>query len=608
MDNHLVVLANGPWYELFYNLAFIVCLFIYLVEGNRRKFPMLKWVFLLVFTQLLFIFGSKVVTFSTHDFYLLLTRFQLPESQNKSLAGGLLFGGIGFVAGIAFLRFKQNIADAFALAIPAGIAVQRLGCFAAGCCHGRISDLPWAVKYPAQTLPHFHQFNENLITNNDFLSLPVHPVQLYEMAGLLAVVFVIFKLRNAFKAKGSLALLSFILIFMVRFVSEFFRDPAAHTIGGKMFMVFNTTQLVLVPLTLLFIFILWKREKTGQAATSATATDFNPAFAFLLFLILTTCFRALKNWFTLPEVMVLTVTFIVAYTLLGFRIFQKLYYSPYRWLYLAGFIIPLILTAQTYPTGEQDSVFVKKYKTLKIGLGTGDFENSYSLGQGEGCDRVSNTQYFRQQYTLGGAAIEFTEERPELKQQFRYGAEAMIGKHTETRLSDNMVNENTLFGITPYLNFETNWFGIGGGLHVGNLAYAYENISDDGTGIPKSGVKEVNVYPQLYLRTGPQRWFFVDYRLADHFPSSFPGIRQQLGIGTGLGTKNGTRLRLGFNLYEMYYFTGYVPIENRIVIEPMIIWGKSPQYDADNKNFYQYSVSVGYRFGFSEGEKLKKKY
>jgi hypothetical protein len=58
----------------------------------------------------------------------------------------------------------------------------------------------------------------------------------------------------------------------------------------------------------------------------------------------------------------------------------------------------------------------------------------------------------------------------------------------------------------------------------------------------------------------------------------------------------------------MYYFTGYVPIENRIVIEPMIIWGKSPQYDADNKNFYQYSVSVGYRFGFSEGEKLKKKY
>jgi phosphatidylglycerol:prolipoprotein diacylglycerol transferase len=607
MDNHFVVLANGPWYEFFYNLAFIVCLIIFLIEGFRRKFPMLKWVFLLAFTQLLFIFGSKVVTFSTHDFYLLLTHFQLPETDQKSLAGGLLFGGLGLVAGIVFLRFKQNISDAFALAIPLGVAIQRLGCFAAGCCHGRVSDLPWAVKYPVQTLPHFHQFNDKLITYKDLLSLPVHPVQLYEMAGLLAVVFVILKMRNAFKVKGSLLLFSFTLIFIVRFVTEFFRDPAAHTIGGNMFMVFTTTQLVLFPLTMLFLFLLLKREKISQAASSGTATDLNPALAFLLFLILTMCFRTLKNWFTLPEVMVLTVTFIVAYTLLGFRIFQNLYYSPYRWLYLAGFILPMMLTAQTFPTEKQDSVYVKKYKAIKIGLGTGDFENSYSIGHGEGCDRVSNTEYFRQQYTLGGAAIEFTEERPELKQQFRYGAEVMIGKHTETRISDNLVTNNTMFGITPYLNFETNWIGIGGGLHVGNLIYADEYGSGEGYTIPVTASKNVNAYPQVYLRAGPQRWLFIDYRLADHFPSSFPGIRQQLGIGTGLGSKNGTRLRLGFDLYESYYFTGYFPIENKFVIEPIIIWGQSPQYNTD-KIFYQFSLGVGYRFGFSEGEKLKKKF
>lgn len=607
MDNYFVISLNGPWYELFYNLAFIVCLAIYLYEGYHRKFPMLKWIFLLTLTQLLFIFGSKVVTFSADDFYLLFTRFQLPETQTKSLAGGLLFGGIGFFAGIAFLRFKQNIADAFALALPMGIAIQRLGCFAAGCCHGRISDLPWAVKYPVQTLPHFHQFNDNLITHGDFLSLPVHPVQLYEMLGLLAVVAVILKLRNSFKVKGSLVLLSFILIFVVRFVVEFFRDPAAHTIGGEMFFVFNTTQLVLFPLTILFIFVLWKNERIVRVAAVSTGVDFSPGIAFLLFLILTTCFRALKHWFTLPEVMVLVVTFTVAYILLGIRLFQKLYYSPYRWLYMAGFILPVLLTAQTFPETSQDSVYVKKYKTLKIGIGTGDFENSYSVGQGEGCDRVSNTEYFRQQYTVGGAAFEFTQERPELKQQFSYGAEAMIGKHTETRLSDNKVNNTTLFGVTPYLNFETNWLGIGGGVHVGNLSYVYENTGADGYGIPETGSSNVNIYPQFYLRAGPQRWFFIDYRLADHFPSAFPGIRQQLGLGTGLGTKNGTRFRLGFNLYEIYYFTGYIPVKNMVVIEPMILWGKSPRYTPD-KNYYQFSLGVGYRFGFSEGERLKKKY
>lgn len=605
MDNHLVISANGPWYELFYNLAFIVCLVIYLYEGYSRKFPMLKWIFLLAITQLLFIFGTKVVTFSADDFYLLFTSFQLPETQNKSLAGGLLFGGIGFFAGISFLRFKQNISDAFALALPMGIAIQRLGCFAAGCCHGRISDIPWAVKYPVQTLPHFHQFNDNLITHSDFLSLPVHPVQLYEMLGLLAVVAVILKLRNSFKAKGSLVLLSFILIFAVRFVVEFFRDPAAHTIGGEMFFVFNTTQLVLLPLTVIFIFILWKNEKTYHAVPSSTAVDFSPAIAFLLFLIIITCFRALKYWFTLPEVIALVIKFIVAFTLIGIRLFQKLYYSPYRWLYLAGFVLPVFLTAQTFPAGVQDSVYVKKYKTIKIGMGTGDFENSYDIGQGEGCDRISNTEYFRQQYTLGGAAFEITEERPELKQQFRYGAEAMIGKHTETRISDNKVNNTTLFGLTPYLNYEINWLGMGGGLHMGNLSFAYENTSDDGSGIPQTGSNKVYVYPQIYLRAGPQRWIFIDYRLANHFPSAFPGIRQQFGIGTGLGTDNGTRLRLGYNTTDIYYFTGYVPIKNKVVIEPMILWGKSP-LDITGKNYYQFSLSVGYRFGFSEGERLIK--
>lgn len=606
MDNHFVVLSNGPWYELFYNLAFIVCLAIFLYEGYSRKFPMLKWIFLLLLTQLLFIFGTKVVTFSADDFYLLFTSFQLPETQSKSLAGGLLFIGIGFFAGIALLRFKQNISDAFALALPVGIAIQRIGCFAAGCCHGRISDLPWAVKYPVQTLPHFHQFNDNLITNSDFLSLPVHPVQLYEMLGLVAVAVVIIKLRSSFKIKGSLVLLSLILIFVVRFVVEFFRDPAAHTIGGEMYYVFNTTQLVLFPLTLLFIFFLWKNERIVPVAATSTGVDFSPAIAFLLFLILTACFRALKHWFTLPEVMVLVFTFVVAYTWLGIRLFKKLYYSPYHWLYMAGFIVPLLLTAQTFPENTQDSVFVKRYKTLKLGLGTGDFENSYNIGQGEGCDRVSNTQYFRQQYTLGGAAFEFTEERPELKQQLRYGAEAMLGKHTETRISDNKVNNTTLFGFTPYINFESNWVGVGAGLHAGNLTFIYENVSKDGYGIAETGSKSIYVYPQGYLRFGPQRWIFVDYRFADHFPSALPGIRQQFGVGTGLGTKNGTRLRLGISAGEINYFTGYVPIKNKVVVEPMILWGKSPQNLTD-KNYYQFSLGVGYRFGFSEGERLKSK-
>lgn len=605
MEDYLIVASNGPWYNFFYNLAFLITLCILLFEGYRRKFPMLKWIFLIILTRLLFITGTKIVTFSAHDFSMLFSRFQLPETSGKSLMGGLFFGGMGLLAGRYLLRFKQNIWDAFAVALPVGIAIQRIGCFVTGCCYGKTCTLPWAIKYPVYTLPHFHQFNDKLISNHDFLSLPVHPVQLYEMAGLLVAVFLILKFRKTFKAAGSSFLLSLVLIFVVRLVSEFFRDPEAHTIGGEMVSVFNITQLVLVPLILLLSLLLWKREKASiQSVSNSPANDLGLTQAFVLFFLLLSCFRMLQSWFVFPEIVALLITFSVAVVLLGSFMIRHFYYSPYRMVYATAIVLPFIIMAQTFPAGQQDSVFVKKYQSVKIGFASGNFENSHDIGQGSGCDRVSNTEYFKQKYTLGAVALEFTEEKPELKQQFRYGAKAMLGNHRETRLSDHNATSTTLFGVTPYAGFETNWLGFGGGLNMGNLTYITENLSEDGTGIPKTGSKKANVIPQAYVRVGPERWFFVDYHYADFFPSALPGFRQQMGIGTGLGLHNGTNLRFGTNTDNIQYLSGYIPIENKFVLEPMYLWGRSPGY-ANDKYYSQFSLGLSYRFGHSEGKRLK---
>jgi phosphatidylglycerol:prolipoprotein diacylglycerol transferase len=70
--------------------------------------------------------------------------------------GFVFFGGLlgAALAGWAFTRWRGlsflRAADYFAVAIPIGHAIGRIGCFFAGCCHGR----------------------------------PPHPVQLYESAGL----------------------------------------------------------------------------------------------------------------------------------------------------------------------------------------------------------------------------------------------------------------------------------------------------------------------------------------------------------------------------------------------------------------------------------------
>jgi prolipoprotein diacylglyceryltransferase len=75
--------------------------------------------------------------------------------------GFVFFGGLAgaSLAGAAFavvhgLSFVRG-ADYFAVAVPLGHAIGRIGCFVAGCCHGR----------------------------------PPHPVQLYEAAGLALIAW-----------------------------------------------------------------------------------------------------------------------------------------------------------------------------------------------------------------------------------------------------------------------------------------------------------------------------------------------------------------------------------------------------------------------------------
>ena len=56
------------------------------------------------------------------------------------------------------MGIRRSTGDLFALALPAGEAVGRIGCHLNGCCYGEKCDAPWAVwqhgawRYPAQLL------------------------------------------------------------------------------------------------------------------------------------------------------------------------------------------------------------------------------------------------------------------------------------------------------------------------------------------------------------------------------------------------------------------------------------------------------------------------
>ena len=612
MKDYFLISTEGHYFSLFYNLAFLIALVLLLYEGHIRKFPMMKWVLLVLLSMFFFIIGTKIITYTPGEWDLFFKTFILPPAPKKSLIGGLLLGGAGLTAGKYILRFRQNFLDAFAVVLPLAIAIQRVGCFLTGCCYGKISTVPWAVSYPGYALPHYHHYQSGLITSFDYSSLPVHPVQLYELIGLIAGVLLLVYLRKHLKAKGSMFWYSMILIVMVRFITEFFRDPLAHTVGSEVIWILNTTQMAILPVSLLLILILVKMEsRTEPQNGNHEKRDLGMAHSFWFLLSMSAVLWSARNWFTYPEMLALAINLFVAITLMGSRLIRNFYYSPYRWLYLASLFIPIVIMAQTVPEYSRDlwRVKTKTYKSISAGFGSGRFNNYNQVG-GD-CDGYSR-EYFEQKYTLTGAGYYITREIPDFNEKMTYGLNVFGGQHIETRLSENTKKNHLLFGISPYISYDRKWAGIGGGVHFGELRYITENYRV--STFPRSASKFTQVYPRLYARVGPQNIFFVDYRLANQFPSALPGFRHQLGIGTGFGSESGVQVRFGstfgttsFNIPVTFhrYLAGYFPIENKIVIEPVILWGQRPENAPSyvNAGQFQFSLGLSYRFDYREEKK-----
>jgi phosphatidylglycerol:prolipoprotein diacylglycerol transferase len=79
-----------------------------------------------------------------------------PRVGGRSLLGGLVGGWLGVEIAKRYYGLKRSTGDMFALALPAGEAVGRIGCYLNGCCYGseyRGIGAIWqhgAWRYPAQ--------------------------------------------------------------------------------------------------------------------------------------------------------------------------------------------------------------------------------------------------------------------------------------------------------------------------------------------------------------------------------------------------------------------------------------------------------------------------
>lgn len=234
------------YYGLIFVLSFLIAYFILVYLAKERKLKLNKEDIadLILYLIISIVIGSRLfyVIFYNLKFYL-----SNPLQIFAVWHGGLSFHGglIGAIIGALFFCKKKKIsfyeiADIVVIPAALGLALGRIGNFINGELYGRITNLPWAVKF--KDAEGFR-----------------HPSQLYESLKNFIILGILWFIRNKNLPKGFL-FWSFVTMYScLRFFVEFFREPDMQ-LG---FIIYNLTmgQILCIITFFIGIYSLFRLKK-----------------------------------------------------------------------------------------------------------------------------------------------------------------------------------------------------------------------------------------------------------------------------------------------------------------------------------------------------------
>lgn len=143
--------------------------------------------------------------------------------------GSLLGVFVGFIAlARRYRRPLAEICDLLAPYIGFGHALGRVGCFLAGCCWGATvtGDPAWSAHFPPGSIV----FDAAEIAHRGGTTVGLHPVQLYEAAGLalMAVFLVVVRVRRGIEAPWKSSARYALAYGLLRIATELFRGDASR--------------------------------------------------------------------------------------------------------------------------------------------------------------------------------------------------------------------------------------------------------------------------------------------------------------------------------------------------------------------------------------------
>lgn len=207
-----------------------------------------------IFALLAGIIGSRVFHIIMFPYEYSLTN---PIGWIAIWQGGLVFqGALPFAFGYVIWAMRRRgvsfllVSDCTVPYLALGQGIGRIGCFLNGCCYGKPSNLPFAISFP-EGCPVFQSY-----PGNNGWSLPVHPTQLYAVAGLVFLCVLLIYLRDKWSPfTGFTVPAYFFLHGLLRFLNEFFRGDHNPTVLG--FGVLSDQQMFCLLEVFLGIFLFW---------------------------------------------------------------------------------------------------------------------------------------------------------------------------------------------------------------------------------------------------------------------------------------------------------------------------------------------------------------
>lgn len=258
-------------YGVFLALAFLCAILITVKLAARDGLPREKIYDLCLWMLLASLIGSKV-----------LMLFTEPEYRDHPLqllsldflrSGGVFYGGlIGAILMGYFLMRRYKLpwwktADACAPGIAVGNFFGRQGCFAAGCCWGKPTNLPWDVKFTELG----HEITG--VPTDTYL----HPTQLYESFAMLLVFFLLLWLHKHRRFSGQVILFYAVLYPVIRFSIEFLRDdPRGDIFGLTTLTGLSTSQIISLIIgigALALLIVRWRKSSAAAKANVSIAPD-----------------------------------------------------------------------------------------------------------------------------------------------------------------------------------------------------------------------------------------------------------------------------------------------------------------------------------------------